>query len=63
MTDCTPIITLDAIAKAETAVRRQERVVATRQKRLKEEQDTLDVLRAELSKRAEEYAKQAGGGV
>lgn len=52
------MITLDDIRKAEVAVKRQERVVATRAKRLQEEQDALATLRAELQTRATTYAEQ-----
>lgn len=52
------MVTLDDIRKAEIAVKRQERVVATRQKRVREEEDTLTTLKAALAERASEYARQ-----
>ena len=49
------MITLDDLRRAEVAVARQTRVVATRRKRLQEEEDALLTLRAELHDRAEQF--------
>ena len=54
------LITLDDLAAAETAIRRLERVVATRRRRLREKEESLDVLRADFTARATRYAQQAG---
>lgn len=53
------MITLDDLRKAEVAVSRQQRVVERRAKRLKEEEDALATLKAELQERASKYAQQA----
>lgn len=52
------MITLDDIRQAEIAVKRQERVVATRQKRVREEEDALAILKTALAERAAQYASQ-----
>jgi len=52
------MFTLDDIRKAEIAVKRQERVVATRLKRVREEEHALASLKAALGAFAAEYASQ-----
>ena len=54
------LITLDDLAAAETAIRRLERVVATRRRRLREKEESLDVLRSQRAALATGYAQQAG---
>ena len=52
------MITLEDLRKAEVAVKRQERVVSNRQKRVQEEAATLAILKAGFCERAADYARQ-----
>src|SRR3990167_5748883 len=61
------LITLDDLAAAETAIRRLERVVATRRRRLREKEESLDVLRSQrraapLAARCAGHGLRAAGG-